>query len=86
MAEGTKLERAVALARKVGNPLTFFAAMGFLLLGLIPALYALTPDDPSLALAVPLSLVCLALPIDILCVLFWAKAKIRQDPHAFDGE
>lgn len=82
----TKIERAVALAGKVGRPLTFFAAMGFVLVGLIPALYAMTPDDPPLSLAIPLGLVCAALPVDIICVLFWAKAKIAQDSNAFKDE
>ena len=82
----SRLVAAVELARKVSRPLTFFAAMGFLLIGLIPVLYAMTPDKPTLELAVPLALVCLALPVDIVCVLFWAKAKLAKDPNAFKDE
>ena len=79
-------EKAVELARKVGRPLTFFAAIGFLLIVIIPILYGMTPNNPTIGLSIALSLVCLALPVDIVCVLFWAKAKLKQDPNAFQDE
>ena len=66
--------------------MTFFAAMGFILVFLIPSVYWLTPDNATLIVALPAIVVAAALPIDILCVLFWAKAKIAKDPHAFDDE
>ena len=79
-------EKAVELARKVGRPLTFFAAIGFLLIVIIPVLYGMTPDNPPIGLSIALSLVCLALSVDIICVLIWAKAKLKQDPKAFQDE
>ena len=81
-----KLERAVSLAHKVRRPLTFFAAVGFILLALIPTVYVITPNDATLVVALPAILVATALPIDIVCVLLWAKARLAADPHAFDDE
>ena len=81
-----RLEKAVELARKVGRPLTFFAAIGFLLILAIPtAQYLVSDNDPALVGAVP-SILALALIVDIICVLLWAKAKLKQDPKAFQDE
>ena len=80
------LVAAVELARKVTRPLTFFASMGFLLVILIPIIYQMTPDNASLQIALTPALLCVALSIDILCVLIWAKAKLAQDPNAFKDE
>ena len=81
-----KLERAVNLARKVGRPLTFFAAIGFLLIVTIPTVYAMTPDDASLQLTLTPAILGVALIVDIVCVLIWAKAKLARDPKAFQDE
>ena len=69
-----------------GKPLTFFAAMGFILVGLLPVIYGMTPDNASFIVALPAIAVAIAIPVDIICVLLWARAKIKKDPHAFDDE
>ncbi|MYB50835.1 MAG: hypothetical protein F4X77_01360 [Acidobacteriia bacterium] len=67
--------------------MTFFAATGFTLLALIPILYwAAGNADMSSSRGIALVATCVALIVNIVCVLFWAKAKIAQDPHAFDDE
>ena len=81
-----RLVAAVELARKVTRPLTFFAAIGFFLLLTIPIVYLMTPNEAELAMALPSSILGVALIVDILCVLFWAKAKLAQDPNAFKDE
>ena len=60
--------------------------MGFILVFLIPSIYALTPDNASLEVALPAVFVSIALPVDIVCVLLWAKAKLASDPSAFKDE
>ena len=82
----SRLVTAVELARKVTRPLTFFAAIGLSLIGVIPIVYWMTPNDAKLAIALTPALLCVALSIDILCVLLWAKAKLAQDPNAFKDE
>ena len=82
----SRLATAVELARKVTRPLTFFAAIGFLLVVMIPIIYKMTPDDASLQIALTPALLCVVLSIDILCVLLWAKAKLAKDPNAFKDE
>ena len=37
-------------------------------------------------MALPSSILGVALIVDILCVLFWAKAKRDQDRNAFNDE
>ena len=81
-----KLERAVSLAHKVRRPLTFFVIVGFMLLGLIPTIYALTPDDATLIVALPAVFVPIALIVDLVCTLLWAKARLAANPNAFDDE
>ena len=80
------IETAVELARKVSRPLTFFAAIGFSLIGIIPIVYWMTPNDAKLAIALTPAILGVALIVDILCVLIWAKAKLAQDPNAFKDE
>ena len=81
-----RAEKAVELARKVGRPLTFFAAVGFLLIGLIPAIYAFTPNDAEWYIAITPAILSLMLGVDIVCVLLWAKTKLAKDPNAFKDE
>ena len=47
----SRLVIAVELARKVTRPLTFFAAIGLSLIGIIPIVYWMTPNDVKLAIA-----------------------------------
>ena len=76
-----RLETAVALAGKVGRPLTFFAAMGFILIATIPIVMWAGPNGSP----VP-SILSVAVIADIICVLIWAKAKLKQDQNAFKDE
>lgn len=81
------IEASVDLARKVGKPLTFFAATGFALLALLPLLYwAAGSDGLDSGRGIALVAVAVAINVNIVCVLLWAKAKIKQDPHAFRDE
>ena len=75
-----QLETAVELARKVGRPLTFFAAMGFALILFLPVVLWQTSSD-----TVP-AIMAGVIGVDIICVLIWAKAKLKQDPKAFQDE
>ncbi len=81
-----KIETAVEIARKVGRPLTFFAAIGFLLIVLIPTTQVLVPDQPTPLESATPSILALALIADIVAVLIWAKAKLAKDPKAFQDE
>ena len=77
------LTLAVDLAGKVRRPLTFFAAMGFALLLVIPVVSWLLPSEMRETVAIGIAA---ALPLDILCVLIWGLVRISKNPNAFDDE
>ena len=75
-----QLETAVELAGKVGRPLTFFAAIGFALILLLPFVLWQTSSDTVPAIMTGV------IGVDIVCVLIWAKAKLSKNPNAFEDE
>ena len=75
-----RLEMAVELARKVGRPLTFFAAIGFALILFLPVVLWQTSDDTVPAIMAGM------IGVDIICVLIWALYKLKKDPKAFQDE
>ena len=81
------IETAVELARKVSRSFDIFCCqLGFSLIAIIPIVYLMTPNDAKLAIALTPAILGVALIVDILCVLFWAKAKLAHDPNAFKDE
>lgn len=86
ITEDQDIERGFKAASRFVFESRLGAEVVEILVGLIPATYAMTPNDPSPWLALPLTAVCVALSVDIVRVLFCAKAKIAQNPRAFDDE
>ena len=67
--------------------MTFFALLPLIVAPLLASLYWLTNRDMMpLGSTIMLSLVALTLPVDCVCVLLWAKAKLALDPNAFNQE
>ncbi len=81
-----KLAGKLALAQQVRRPMTFFALLPLIILPTLLAFYSMTPDDVPLGATITMVFLALSLPVDCVCVLLWAKAKLASDPNAFNQE
>ena len=81
-----KLAGKLAMAQQVRRPMTFFALLPILVLPTLLAFYSMTPDDIPLGATITMGFLALSLPVDCVCVLLWAKAKLASDPNAFNQE
>ena len=66
--------------------MTFFAAVAFALIPTIIGLYMVTASDAPLRAHLVPVILSVALIVNILCVLFWGKARLEKDPKAFSDE
>lgn len=84
-ASGT-LAGKLALAQQVRRPMTFFALLPILVVPTLLSFYYMTPDDVPVGATITMGLLALTLPVDCVCALLWAKAKLASDPNAFNQE
>ena len=84
--ESGKLSARVELAKQVRRPMTFFTLALFLSVGALLTMYIGTSDPVPLEAGIVMSVLAACPSVSCICVLLWAKAKIKQNPHAFDDE
>ena len=66
--------------------MTFFALLPLIVIPGLLTFYSMTPDDIPLGATITMGILALSLPVDCVCVLLWAKAKLASDPNAFNQE